>query len=193
MCKTLQNSGVKVGHECLGKDGTVGMFFAVEDCWYPGKYWVGEDQSVQRRSDHKFDHVFHFTRDPRKVIASIASQWFQRTIWPWQERHTGISCGLYPKKLRAMKFWVAWNEFIEKNEKIGLFFKIEDIDEAWPVICEQLGIEGLGKGLVYQRDLGAIENVKQRPVPMTWDEMKSIDNETYERVFEMAVRYGYEE
>jgi hypothetical protein len=192
LCKTLRNSGVPVGHEYLGYAGTVGMFFAVEDCWYPGKHWLGEDEQKQRRSDYEFEQVWHFTRDPRLAIASIASTSFQRTIWPWQERHTGISSGLYPKELRAMKFWVAWNELIEKRESIDLFFRIEDIDEMWPVLCERLGLDGVGGGLGYPKDLGSIENIRQRPVPMTWDEMKSIDNETYLRVREMATRYGYE-
>ena len=168
------------------------MFFAVEDCWYPGKHWLGEDEHLQRRSDHEFENVWHFARDPRKAIASIASASYQRTTWPWQERHTGVSCGLYPKKLRAMQFWVAWNELIESNNP-EWFFRIEDIDAVWPEICERLGVDGVGNGLGYPRDLGSIENVKQRPVPMTWDEMKSIDNTTYLRVREMAARYGYEE
>ena len=91
-----------------------------------------------------------------------------------------------------MQFWVAWNELIESNNP-EWFFRIEDIDAVWPEICERLGVDGVGNGLGYPRDLGSIENVKQRPVPMTWDEMKSIDNTTYLRVREMAARYGYEE
>ncbi len=192
MSKVLQTSGVKIGHEMFKPDGTVGMFFAVEDVWYPGKHWVTDDEQKQRRSDFEFEQVWHFVRDPRKVIASLSSPFFARAIWAWQERHTGISCGLYPKKLRAMQFWVAWNELIERN-KPDFFFRIEDIDKAWPEICVWLDIEGVQTVPAVPRDYGTIGTGQQAVVPMSWDEMKSIDNETYECVREMATRYGYEE
>jgi hypothetical protein len=191
--KALQASGVRVGHEKFKDAGTVGMFFAVEDVWYPGKHWCTEDEQKQRRSDYEFEQVWHFTRDPRKVIASLASTWFAKPTWCWQERHTGISCGLYPKKLRAMKFWVAWNELIEKNEKIDLFFRLENIDAVWPEICSRLGITGSPAVPAIDRDYGTIGRGQQAVVPVTWDEMKSIDNETHLRVRDMAARYGYEE
>ena len=190
--KVLQTSGVKVGHEMFKADGTVGMFFAVEDCWYPGKHWVADDEQKQRRSDFEFEQVWHFVRDPLKTIASLASPVFAKHIWCWQERHTQISCGLYPKKLRAMAFWVAWNELIEDNNP-DFFFRIEDIDAAWPEICERLGIENEPSVPPYPRDYGTVYTGQQAVVPMTWDEMKSIDNATYLRVREMAARYGYEE
>ena len=193
LTKCLQASGVQVGHEKFRAAGTVGMFFAVEDCYYPGKYWVTEDEQKQRRSDFEFDQVWHFARDPRKTIASIASPWFANNVWCWQERHTGISAGLFPKKLRAMRFWVAWNELIEKNEKIDWFFRIEDINEVWPELCERLDIIGTDAVPAIPRNYGTIGTGQQQVTPMTWDEMKSIDNETYLRVRKMAARYGYEE
>ena len=192
MSKVFRTSGVRAGHENIQSGGTVGMFFAAEDCWYPGTHWVGEDEQRQRRSDFEFEQVWHFVRDPLKVVASLASSAFAQYIWCWQERHTGISCGLYPKTLRAMLFWVAWNELIEKNNP-DFFFRIEDIDAAWPEICERLGIEGKPEVPPYPRNYGTVYTGQQAVVPMTWDEMKSIDNETYLRVREMAARYGYEE
>jgi hypothetical protein len=169
------------------------MYFAVEDVWYPGRHWCTEDEQKQRRSDYEFGQVWHFTRDPRRVVPSLASIWLNQGVWSWQERHTGVSCGIFPKKLRAMKHWVAWNELIEKNEKIDLFFRVEDIDNHWAEICERLGVTDGRPVPAIERDLGSVPDKSQTVVPMTWDEMKSIDNETYERVFEMAVRYGYEE
>jgi hypothetical protein len=90
-----------------------------------------------------------------------------------------------------MQFWVAWNELIEKN-KPEFFFRIEDIDAVWPEICERLGIEDKPEVPPYPRDYGTVYRGQQAIAPMTWDEMKSIDNETYLRVREMAARYGYE-
>ncbi len=192
MTNVLRNCGIKVGHEHMKRHGTVGMFLAVEDCWYPGKHWH-DDESVQGIGHMEFDTTIHFARDPRVTVPSIASMFFSDFVWCWQERHTGISCGSHPKKLRAMKFWLAWNELIEKNHSIDLFFRVEDIDNRWGDICDLLSIEGHATPPPTPRDMGSDSNPKMRPVPMTWDEMKSIDNETYERVREMAVRYGYEE
>lgn len=195
----LRGAGVKVGHEMFKRDGTVGMYFAVEDVWYPGKHWTTdeehpvEDETKTRRSNFVFDKVFHFVRDPRMCIPSIGSTQFAPFNWCWQERHTGISCGMYPKRLRAMKFWVAWNELIEKNEKIDLFFRVEDIDDVWPEICEQLGITDHAEVPPIPRDTGHDETGPRENKGMTWDEMKALNEVTYLRVREMAARYGYED
>ncbi len=192
MTAAINSCGAKVGHEKMKAGGTLGMYFAVEDVWYPGRHWCTEDEQKQRRSDYEFEQVWHFTRDPRRAIPSLASVWLDQRMWSWQERHTGVSCGIYPKKLRAMKHWVAWNELIEKNQP-GFFFRIEDIDAVWPEICERLGVVDGRPVPKIPRDLGSVPDHNQSVIPMTWDEMKSIDNETYLRVREMAARYGYEE
>ena len=192
----LRNAQVKVGHEHIKRHGTVGCFFAVEDCWYPGKHWSDdhghEDESRQRRSDYEFEHVWHMTRDPRKVIPSLAFRSFPGSMWCWQERHTGISSGLFPKSLRAMKFWLAWNSLIEQNEDVALRFRVEDIDAQWPGMCDRLGIECKPIPDALPRDYGTSgETGPSAPVPLGFDEMEAIDLETAKRVREMAERYGY--
>jgi hypothetical protein len=195
--RVLRNCGVKVGHEGFKPDGLVTSFYAVEDCWYPGKHWTVdedhpvEDESKTQRSLFEFEQVWHFIRDPRVAIASIASPVFAQNVWCWQERHTGISCGLFPKKLRAMQFWVAWNELIEKNEKIDFQFRIEDIDAQWPEIKSRLGIPADKEFPNMDRDYGTVLTGVQAVQPMTWDEMKSIDATWGRRVREMAECYGY--
>jgi hypothetical protein len=198
LVRVLQNCGVKVGHEMFKADGTVGMFFAVEDCYYPGKHWTTddeqpvEDESRQHRSDFEFEQVWHYTRDPRKVIPSVASRFLNPQIWPWQERHTGISCGIYPKTLRAMRFWVAWNTLIERNEDIALRFRIEDIDSHWAEIKERLGIDPEKAMPEVDRELGTVEKGPNRVKPMSWEQMKDVSEVDYIAVREMADRYGYE-
>lgn len=189
----LHAARVKVGHEMFKRDGTVGTFFAVEDVIYPGKHWSTDDESRQRRSDYEFERVWHYTRDPRKVIPSMASRFMAPAIWVWQERHTGISAGLWPAKLRAMKLWVAWNELIERNEKIDLFFRIEDIDARWDEMCESVGLPADTELHDVDRTYGTLEKGPRRTMPMTWDEMKSIDAEAARAVRDMARRYGYED
>jgi len=194
LVKILRNCGIKVGHEGIKRDGTVGMFFAVEDCWYPGHHWYNDtnDESQQHRSHFEFEQVWHFVRDPRKVIPSLANRHFPGTVWCWQERHTGISSGLFPKELRAMLFWVAWNEMIEKNEKIDLFFRIEEIDSVWPRICELLSLPEGSEIPPINRDYGSQVDGPTKPVPMSWEDMEKIDYASAARVREMAERYGYE-
>lgn len=193
LTKVLRNAQVKVGHEALKSDGTVSMFFAVEDCWYPGKHWSTDDEERQRRSDYEFEQVWHFVRDPRWVIPSMASQQLPGNVWCWQERHTGISAGVYPKLLRSMLFWVAWNELIEKNEKVDFFFRIEDIDTHWPEICSRLGIDMQEYPTVPEvdRQYGTVEKGPKRNRPLSYEAMGAIDPAAALRVREMGHRYGY--
>jgi len=193
----LRNCGFKIGHEGFKREGTVGMFFAVEDVWYPGKHWNDddgfEDESRQKRSDYDFEQVWHMVRDPRRVIPSLSCHTFPPYLWCWQERHTGISCGIYPKELRAMLFWVAWNELIEQNEKIDLFFRVENVADKWEEICQRTGIAaGTPIPDLGENDYGSQEHGPRRPTFMPWEKMESIDLEAAKRVREMAERYGYE-
>jgi len=187
----LRGAGVKVGHESFKADGTVGMFFAVEDCAYPGKHWCTEDESRQRRSDYTFDQTWHFVRDPRKAIASMASSVLSQLVWFWQERHTGISAGIYPKKLRAMKFWVAWNEIIEACHP-DFFFRVEEMSAVWPEICDRLDLPGATGFPSIPRDYGTVKPGERLFPDVSWDEMKSLDAQTFRAVKRMAERYGYE-
>ena len=41
----LRTSGFKIGHEMFKRQGTIGMFMAVEDVWHPGKHWSTDDES----------------------------------------------------------------------------------------------------------------------------------------------------
>lgn len=193
--KALRQAGVKVGHEHVTRDGLVDGFFAVEDVWYPGKHWnddLGyEDESLQRRSHYTFDQVWHFVRDPRKVIPSLASVQFATLIWPWLERHTGISCGLYPKELRAMLMWVRWNELIEENEQIDLFFRIEDVHEHWAEMGRRLGFKP--EPITLTTEFGTFEKGPRRTQPLSFDDMRQIDADAAEAVIKMAERYGYTE
>ncbi len=190
--KILRCAGMKVGHESFKRRGTVGMMFAVEDSIYPGKHWSDEHEWRQRRSHYDFKQVWHFTRDPRNVISSLASKYLPSNVWIWQERHTGIDAGLWPKELRAMLFWVAWNELIEKNEKINFRFRIEDIDLAWPEICSRLSIEDRPDVPSIDRDYGTFERGQKRIQPLRWNEMLDIDPKAAYRVRTMAERYGYD-
>ena len=190
--RAMRNAGIKVGHESFKRRGTIGMMFAVEDSIYPGKHWSDENEWRQRRSHYDFGQVWHFTRDPRKVIPSLASFALSSEAWIWQERHTGIDAGLWPKELRAMLFWVAWNELIEKNEKIDYRFCIEDIDSEWPEICSRMGVDS-SKGVPnIPLDYGTVETGPRRTQPLRWDAMLNIDEKTAHRVRTMAERYGYD-
>ncbi len=198
MSRVLRNCGVQVGHEGFKPDGLVTMFYAVEDCWYPGKHWSTdeehpvEDESLTQRSLFEFEQVWHLVRDPRKVIPSLASNVFSPSVWCWQERHTGIACGEFPKKLRAMKFWVAWNKLIEQNESIDLRLRVENFDTRWADICCSLDIAAGTAIPNVNRNYGTALEGQQAVQPMSWDEMKSLDADVAAEVKAMAHRYGYQ-
>ncbi len=194
----LNNAAVEVNHEGMGRDGNIGMFFAVEDVWYPGKHWnddLGyEDEALQRRSHYAFEQTWHLTRDPRRVIPSLAAPHMAAMVWVWSERHTGISCGVFPKLLRAMKFWVAWNQIIESND-IDFRIRVEDVESRWDEIRDRLGIVDPEYATCPQipKDTGHHDHGPNKGYrPMSFDELESVDLETAKRVREIAERYGYD-
>lgn len=176
----LQNVGVGVCHESMGRNGTVCSFHAVDDFHSP----CGRAHK-ERRSIKKFDLVWHQVRHPLRVVESIETQ-MSTAWWHWQEKHTGASLDERPFE-RSAHFWFRWNEIIENDPEVSLRYRLEAIEDSWPVMMLQLGLsEKTRMPVGVSKIMGCIKNPDRREV--VWDDL----GEWAEPVRLKAKEYGYE-
>lgn len=173
--------GLNVQHERVGAGGTVSSYFVVDDYWYQGAH---SRNRHERRSEFKFDHVWHQVRHPLNVIGSMfGHNVLLRNWWHWQEKHTGISFDS-PPLVRAARFWIDWNEKIGAQNP-DIRYRIEDIEFVWPELMERLGMQGT--------DLPPVDKkTNSRPhEPVTWRDLQIEDRDLSDRVKRIAEKYGY--
>lgn len=169
LASLLRAAGIRAFHERMGRDGTVNAAFAVDDFWYPGN-------NPDRPSRVRFDHVFHVVRHPLFCIASMASMNNPR-FWHWTQLHTGLCFEDYESPLQhAARFWVKWNELVEKLSPQWRF-KIES--DFWPELCDRLGLG--------ERELPEVDKHRSQHGSLAWADLGDAER----GVREMAERYGY--
>jgi hypothetical protein len=166
MSLVFQQAGLDVGHERMGADGTV-------------------DASFGPRLDPEKYVVLHQVRQPIKVIANIT---IARES-SWRRISQYIDLIRKPILRRALQVWIDWNKLNEA--KARWTYRIEDIDQAWPKICDEIGIPHCPKALE-----GIPRNQHTRVgryEPTTWEALMKLDPERVEIARDMARRYGYTE
>lgn len=141
----------------------------------------------------ELDEVWHQVRDPLLCIPSMATTIPSR-FWAWQYPLTG----LHPKAFRSMRefaahFWVRWNLETERRGPVYRF-RIEDLESEWPVMWERLE---LGEATPIDprhkeyKHKGA-DDAREKPEPVTYEELCAFGPSIHDSVREMAERYGYE-
>lgn len=166
----LVQSGVRAFHEKMGRDGTVSCLFAVDDFWYPGGH-------QERPSQLRFDHVFHMVRHPLAAVASLALL-ERKDFWHWTQLHTGLRYEEEGPLRHAAKFWLRWNELVEKLNPEWTF-RVES--DFWAELCERIGL-----GLRERPDVRRHES--SHPA-IGWESLE----ELAPALQRAAERYGYKE
>ena len=174
------NARFPIGHERSGARGISSSFFAAHDWFYPGAHRT----TLER---FRFDHIWHQTRHPLKVISSMADA-MPDTWWHWQEKHSGVSGGMEPAGARCALYWVRWNRLVEKNHPGAWRYRIEDVKELWPEMCERLGIPPCEYTPDDDHGHSAKKDNRHK---FSWDEIKSLDVAAYDDLRALAGRYGY--
>lgn len=164
MSLALQKAGLDVGHERMGKDGTV-------------------DASFGPRVDSSKFVVLHQVRRPIPVISylpyALESSWRRVAHY--------VKLIEKPLLLRAMQFWIDWNLIAEKVARWT--YRIEDIDTMWPKICKEIGIAAdVAPINTVPRDQHTLAGKYHLA---TWAELEAIDKKTTNAVRALATRYGY--
>lgn len=180
--KLLTLAGMKIGHECMDKDGCVSWCMAVDsDCapWGPGA------------KEYRFKYVFHQVRNPLKVISSLYSTSLasgRKISWTFVCRHIPEIRMEDTEIAKAAKYWYYWN--LQAEKKAGYRFRIEDFDTAIDKIENKIGIK---------LDKLALSNLSRKtnnwgPIvnSITWEDIKNeLSEKEYTGIQEMALRYGY--
>jgi len=178
----LTSAGFPVGHERGGPRGISSCFFAAHDWYYPG---------VHRAplSRYRFEQVWHQTRHPLRTISSMADE-MPITWWHWQQPHSRVPGDLEPIGIRCALFWARWSSLIEANHPKAWRYRIEDVEELWPEMCDRIGIP-----LAPYKppsDHGHSKKKDDRH-QYSWDELKSINVKIHDQVRAFARKYGYED
>ena len=162
----LRALGVRVKHESLGRDGSVGWLYAVQP---PGE---SED----------YGRVWHVVRDPLRTISSLAL--FTRTLW----RVIGhwVKLPRHPLR-RRMAFWIEWNRLAER--RADWRFRVEDLRAGRRAFAEALARLGIPKATpapAVARDT----NTRPHPV-VTWADLDAASPALARQVRDLAIEYGY--
>ncbi len=165
--------GLKMGHEGYGdcEDGTVSY----------------------RHADRykKYDIVLHCVRDPLKVISSCQGARASTLMQMAQ------IIGKEPYWTTRMKYsntwdmirWVMWT-WVNFNDYIDTWgvwrFRIEDIDEVYPELCERLNVKPLNEIPPIPRNYKS-----HNQSLLTYGDLKNSNIALYRQVREKGREYGY--
>lgn len=186
--KLMQNLGLDIQHEKMGKDGI-------------SSWWFTPDSHLN--SKFKFDKVFHQVRHPLQQIKSCY-QLGDRSGVMWRFICQYASIDLKePKLLRCAKYYYYWN--LEAEKKAELTFKIEDIDKIFEELCKRIGIKpdnkilnntprNINRSLPKAHKLLTLKNIitQDKDKLLTWEELRNeIGDEWFEKVGMLALEYKY--
>jgi|GEM_PF-1298024 len=190
MSSFLILNNILVGHEHFLKDGIVSWFF--DDSLAPpfGPYL----------KNMKFKHVFHQVRNPLDVISSwyfnnISSKleiknqhslvckktwdYIFKTIPEIDEKDSFIT--------QLAKYWYYWNLKAEKGSEFR--YKIEDLEEVFPIIFKRLGVKPENQALFIKKKLNSKVKYPRR---LTWSQLKKvIPPKDFANLQSLAKKYGY--
>jgi hypothetical protein len=188
--KALRTVGINVTHEKVGEDGTVSHYFLVDSDWYPMAPWQENQQKKhvgERRSDFEFEHTLHIVRDPRKAIPSM-TKIFGSVTWQFYIDNGVIPAGIKNPMLRAMHLWLRHNELAQ--EQADLTYNLERYAQAWPAIMEILG-----RNEPYPAHLKPMNKTGgfRAYTPLTFNDMRHLDNNLANQIRNLARSYGYKE
>lgn len=200
MTHALRSIDIDCQHECMGEDGTVSWFFAIDASRYPfnpnntpkGRTaHVGEG----RRSDYRFARTIQLVRHPLKVIGSMVK------IMPiaeqvWLAENSIITASIdrkVPKMLRMMQAWYRINKLVEKDADHRI--RLEDVTnpDGWNLLLYYIGYRTLKHPLEPLPDI-PVKNASRgvfKAKTITYADMAAVDNRLTKNIERMAQDYGY--
>jgi len=194
MTHALRAVGLDCQHECMGEDGTVSWFFAIDAPSYPfnprntpkGRTaHVGEG----RRSDYRFEHVVHLVRDPLKTLGSMMKI-MPRKEQEWLDDNGMLDMGAEPKLLRMMQAWYLINTEVEAIATYRI--RLEDVTNRskndWDKFMREIDWPSKGVPSV------PVKNASRgifKATRLIWHDLHELDPVLADKIAEMARRYGY--
>jgi len=176
--RVLQEMGLDVPHEEVGKDGAASWKHIVSGDFV----YVGKGRTREIRSEG-FTRTLHQVRHPLKVIASM--QTFSKSTWGYMAQHIALDLKA-PAVRRAMQAWVGWNRLIEPRAQWR--FQIEQLKDQFEEFCRQAGLPPQPMPEVPQ---AAKDSRTDRYTPLYWEDLVNADAALAEQVRDLALAYGY--
>jgi len=163
MTEVLRRLGYDIGHEAMGRDGSVGYHLAVV----------------------KPSGCFHQVRNPLKQIASM----HQHRSWGFMQHVIDIEGeGL----LGCMQYWLGWNELIEEfavwRYQIEQLKEVwpEFLERIGHKKCE---IPNIPTNTNSNREALALTDREQ--IEFTWQDLFNCDSKLAMKIYNKAIEYGY--
>jgi hypothetical protein len=178
--RLLQEMGLDVPHEHVGKDGAASWKHIVSGTFV----YIGKNREAEIDSTG-FDRILHQVRHPLKVISSM--QTFSDSTWSYMANYIELDLTAKPVK-RGMQAWVRWNRLVES--KAHWRFQIEELPKRFQEFCQQAGLPVRPMPHVPHE---AKDSRTSRFKPLGWDELQKCDANLAEEVRQMACAYGYED
>lgn len=168
----LQQCGLGVRHEQMGKDGIVSGYYCFDAQQYPG------GRHPVPRPD--FDVVLHQARHPLPTIASLQTT----HSWKWACQFLPVTPN-DPLLKRCCHHWLGYNEAAEKLAEYT--YRIETLEEVWPTLQRLIGFDAPYSIVA---DLPKSINARKHD-DVTWAEVRDAAPEIYDAILAASVRYGY--
>ena len=178
--RLLQEMGLDVPHERVGKDGAASWKHIVSGTFV----YIGKGREAEIDSSG-FDRILHQVRHPLKVIASM--QTFSDSTWSYMAQSIDLDLKAKPVK-RAMQAWVRWNQLVAA--KASWRFQIERLAENFSEFCLHAGLPAQPMPHVPHE---AKDSRTARFKPVSWADLLKLDAALAEEVRQLALEYGYED
>lgn len=179
MAKFLQASGLDVGHEKMGKDGSVSWLMSAIIDWAP---WGPLSK------DFHFRHIFHQVRNPVKMIQSFYNipplatwEWISEVIPEIKPSDSVLT--------KSAKYWLYWNLMSEKRAEWT--YRIENFDKEYKEMGRRLGITFNEQTL---QSISKKTNAKNNSIRLlSWKILRDeLEPQLLNDIRKLALRYGYE-
>lgn len=204
----IDQLGLDVGHERMGRDGIASWYMA-----------VASDRSPfgPASADYLFKIILHQVRHPLAVIPSTLS--FKGRSWDYICENLGLDPHQEPLRL-GLAYWYSWN--LRAGELADWRYRIEDIADIFSEFCHRLGVppdpkaldavtpdvntrrygrvyhlvqetcirtRWLGKAgkMMYQLEQGSAGKASK----LSWSDLWRLDPVMTRRARELARSYGY--
>lgn len=188
--KLFHKAGFDLRHEEVGELGSVSGLFVVDAPDYtvvPAKWGLPIRHASGRRGDFSFDHVFHQTRHPLKVIASQAKN-YNRESKSWYHRVGIAPRTTKPNLIHATLVYLRMTTLADEQAEYR--YKVEDMEEVWPLLLAELDLP-----YVQMPELRTDVNKGHgfsKPVPITIADIEKHSLSLARMVRDKALCYGYD-
>ncbi len=178
--RILQEMGLDIPHETVGKDGTASWKHTA-----PGVFvYIGKNrESIIDTTG--FKRVLHQVRHPLKVISSM--QTFSDSSWAYMAKFIDLSVHASPV-VKGMQAWIGWNQLA--GQRANWRFQIEQLKECFPEFCLHAG---LPPQPLPEVPADAKDSRTDRYAPLHWKSLVAADATLAKAVRALALDYGYED